>query len=155
MRLALYQPDIAPNVGTIIRLAACMGVPVELIEPCGFPFDKRIVRRAALDYFDHVTLTRHPSWSAFLAARAAMPGRLVLLTTKADQAYQSFRFRRSDILLAGRESAGTPTEVHEAAEARIRIRMRRGLRSLNVAVACAMVLGEALRQTGQFPGDQA
>lgn len=154
MRLALYQPDIAPNVGTLLRLAACMDVPVDIIEPCGFPFDERAVRRGALDYFDHVRLTRHAAWDAFIAARAAADeaGRLVLLTTTGDQRYDRFRFRPGDTLMAGRESAGVPEAVHRVADARVLIPMKQGLRSLNVAVACAMALGEALRQTDQFPG---
>lgn len=155
MRLALYQPDIPPNVGTILRLAACMAVPVDLIEPCGFPFDERAVRRAALDYLDHVHLIRHRSWDAFMATRRDLdaPGRLVLLTTRGNQAYDRFRFAPDDTLLMGRESAGVPDAVHAAVEARLRIPMKMGMRSLNVAVACAMALGEALRQTDQLPGD--
>ena len=148
MRLALYQPEIAPNVGTLLRLGACLGVAIDIIEPCGFPFDLRLIRRSAMDYLDRVELTRHRSWAAFLAARA--PGRLVLLTTRAELSHVAFTYRASDIRLAGRESAGAPPAVHEAADARLRIPMRPGLRSLNLAVACALVLGEALRQTGGF-----
>ena len=152
MRLALYQPDIPPNTGTILRLAACMGVEVDLIEPCGFPFGDRDLKRAGMDYLDRVALTRHASWAAFLRARR--PGRLVLLTTRAESAYTAFRFAGDDILLLGRESAGAPAAVHRAADARLRIAMAPGCRSLNVAVAAAMVLGEALRQTGQFPAGE-
>ncbi|MFQ5785762.1 MAG: tRNA (cytidine(34)-2'-O)-methyltransferase [Alphaproteobacteria bacterium] len=162
MRLALYQPDIPQNTGTILRLAACLAVPVDVIEPCGFAFyDKgddsgcdKGLRRAALDYLEHVALVRHRSWSAFLAARAAAPasGRLVLLTTGGDESHVRFAFRADDVLLMGRESAGAPAEVHAAADARLVIPMAPGLRSLNVAVAAAIALGEALRQTGGFPG---
>ncbi len=154
MRLALYQPDIPPNAGTMLRLAACMGVAVDLIEPCGFPFGARNrprdLRRAGMDYLDRVVLTRHASWPAFLSAR--QPGRLILLTTRAESAYTGFRFAGDDILLVGRESAGVPEAVHAAADARVSVPMAAGCRSLNVAVAAAMVLGEALRQAGRFPG---
>ena len=148
MRLALYQPEIPQNTGTLLRLAACLGVPVDVIEPCGFVFRDRGFRRAALDYLDHVDLTRHASWEAFLAART--PGRLVLLTTGAETAYTRFAYRPDDTLLLGRESAGAPRAVHDAADARVVIPMAAGARSLNVAVAGAMALGEALRQTGGF-----
>lgn len=157
MRLALYQPDIAPNVGTLLRLAACMDVPIDIIEPCGFPFDERAVRRSALDYFDHVALTRHAAWGAFTEMRAASDdaGRLILLTTTGDHRYDRFRFQPDDTLMAGRESAGVPEAVRQFADVRLRIPMKAGLRSLNVAIACAMALGEALRQTNQFPGETA
>lgn len=155
MRLALYEPDIPQNTGTILRLAACFGVAVDIIEPAGFSLSGRALRRAGLDYIDWASVTRHDSWSRFQAERAAAPeneaGRLVLLTTKADTPYTASTFRRNDTLLFGRESAGVPDDVHEAADARLVIPMRRGMRSLNVAVAVAMVLGEALRQTGGFP----
>lgn len=157
MRLALYEPDIPPNVGTILRLAACFGVPVDVIEPCGFPFDDRRLRRAGMDYLDHVSLMRHTSFAAFVGFRRLEEpkGRLLLLTTKGDVDYRAFEFAPSDCLIAGRESAGVPQAVHEAAAARLRIPMRAGLRSINVALACAIVLGEALRQTNGFPGDRA
>ncbi len=157
MRLALYEPDIPPNVGTMLRLSACLGVAVDIIEPCGFPLDDRRLRRAGMDYLDHVLLTRHASFAAFLEAHgcAEPPGRLVLLTTQGDLDYRAFRFAPSDCLMVGRESAGAPPAVHEAAFARLRIPMRAGLRSLNVALACAIVLSEALRQTNGFPGDDA
>jgi tRNA (cytidine/uridine-2'-O-)-methyltransferase len=146
MRLALFEPDIPPNVGTLIRLGACLGVPIDVIEPCGFPFGDRAMRRAGLDYIELASVTRHPSWRAF---RAAGPkGRLVLLTTKAALPYTDFAFRADDILMVGRESVGAPQDVHDAADARLRIPMAPDRRSLNVAVAAAMVLGEALRQTG-------
>jgi tRNA (cytidine/uridine-2'-O-)-methyltransferase len=152
MRLALYQPDIPQNTGTILRLAACLGVAVDVIAPAGFDMTDRTLRRAALDYLPHVQIVRHESHEAFEAARRAQRSRLVLLTTHADQSYTAFAFQPSDTLLLGRESAGVPQSVHDAADARIRIPIRDGLRSLNVAVAAAIVVGEALRQTGGYPG---
>ncbi|HWK47529.1 MAG TPA: tRNA (cytidine(34)-2'-O)-methyltransferase [Stellaceae bacterium] len=149
MRLALYQPDIAQNTGTILRLAACLGVAVDLIEPAGFVFDDRHLRRAAMDYRASVVLDRHVSWQAF---QTVPRGRLVLLTTRAATSYVDAQFRPDDTLLLGRESAGVPDAVHEAAGLSVAVPMRPPLRSLNVAVAAAMVLGEALRQTRQFPG---
>ena len=148
MRLALYQPDIAQNVGTMLRLAACLGVPVDIIEPCGFPFGPRALRRSGMDYLEHADYTAHAGWEAFLDAG---PGRLVLLTTRAGTAYTAFRFAPGDVLLLGRESAGVPDDVRERADATVAIPMAPGLRSLNVAVAAGMVLGEALRQIGGFP----
>lgn len=149
MRIALFEPDIPQNTGTILRLGACLGVGVDVIEPCGFLWDDRRLRRAGMDYLDQVALTRHASWARFIEGLAQ--GRLLLLTTKGKLSYDHFQFRADDTLLLGRESAGVPDEVHEAAAARLRIPQRPGLRSINVAVATAMVLGEALRQTGQFP----
>lgn len=153
MRLALYQPDIPQNTGTILRLSACLGVAIDLIGPAGFDLSDRSFRRAGLDYLDHVALTRHESFVSFEACLAATDPapRLVLLTTHASETHIDFKFHESDVLLLGRESAGVPDAVHERANARIRIPMREGLRSLNIAVAAALVLGEALRQTGQFP----
>ncbi len=153
MRLALFQPDIAQNTGTILRMAACFAVAVEIVEPCGFPFDDRRFRRAGMDYVDHARLRRHTSWNAFQAARAdgSVAGRLVLLSTAAATPHVDFAFRPDDILMLGQESAGAPAEIHAIADARVRIPMAAGLRSLNVAVAAAVVLGEALRQTGSFP----
>ena len=148
MRLALYQPDIPQNTGAILRLAACFGLPVDVIEPCGFAFDDRRMRRAGMDYLDHVELHRHRSWDAYRTARSGKPGRLVLLTTKASVPYAEVRFEAADSLLLGRESAGVPEDVHAAADIRIRIPMRPGLRSLNVAMAAAIVAGEAMRQLG-------
>jgi tRNA (cytidine/uridine-2'-O-)-methyltransferase len=148
MRLALYQPDIPQNTGAILRLAACFGLPVDVIEPCGFAFDDRRMRRAGMDYLDHVELHRHRSWDAYRTARSGKPGRLVLLTTKAPVPYAEVRFEAADSLLLGRESAGVPEDVHAAADIRIRIPMRPGLRSLNVAMAAAIVAGEAMRQLG-------
>jgi tRNA (cytidine/uridine-2'-O-)-methyltransferase len=149
MRLALYEPDIPQNTGTILRMAACLGVPVDLIEPAGFDITDRALRRAGLDYLDHVLLERHESFAAFDAKRRLRASRLVLLTTRGETPYTGFAFTAEDILMMGRESAGVPDAVHATADARIRIPMREGLRSLNVAVAAAMVLGEALRQTKQ------
>jgi len=148
MRLALYQPDIAQNTGTMLRLAACLGVGVDVIAPTGFDMTDRALRRAGLDYLAHVEIARHVSFAEFEAARQRAGSRLVLLTTRADLPYTGFAFRASDTLLVGRESAGVSEAVHQAAEARLRIPIRPGLRSLNVAVAAAMALGEALRQTG-------
>lgn len=149
MRLALYQPDIAQNTGTILRLAACLGVAVDVIGPAGFDMSDRTLKRAALDYLAHVDLTRHESFEAFMTSRIA--GRLVLLTSHGAEPHYDFKFRADDTLLLGRESAGVPDSVHASADARVRVPMREGLRSLNIAVAAALVLGEALRQTGGFP----
>jgi len=148
MRLALYQPDIPQNAGAMLRLAACLGISVDIIGPCGFLLDDRRLRRAGMDYLDAVEIARHSSWERFAESRAGAPGRLVLLTTAGDVPYCDFRFRPGDTLLVGRESAGAPAEVHEAADARLVIPMAEGMRSLNVALAAAMALGEALRQTG-------
>jgi len=152
MRLALYQPDIPQNTGTILRLASCLGVPVDIIGPAGFDLSDRSFRRAGLDYLDHAALVRHESFAAFERTRATQQPspRLVLLTTKAEATHIGFGFSSDDVLLLGRESAGVPDAVHARADARIKIPMRAGLRSLNIAVAAAMVLGEALRQTGGF-----
>ena len=149
MRIALYQPDIPQNAGTIIRLAACLGIVVDLIEPAGFLLGDRQFRRAGLDYVSLAKLRRFPSWRAYQAKNEA--GRLLLLTTRGDTPYTSFRFQAEDALLLGRESAGVPDEVHAAADARLRIPILPGTRSLNVAIAAAIVLGEALRQTGGLP----
>jgi tRNA (cytidine/uridine-2'-O-)-methyltransferase len=151
MRLALYQPDIPQNAGTILRLAACLGVGVDIIEPAGFPVTDRAFRRAGMDYLHAVEVARHASWAAFDAKRRHDGARLVLATTRATSSYAEFAFAPSDVLLFGRESAGVPDEVHGAADARLAVPMRSGLRSLNVAVAAAMMLGEALRQTGGLP----
>jgi len=152
MRLALYEPDIPPNAGTLIRLGACLGVPVDIIEPCGFPFSDRTYRRAGLDYFDAARIDTHRSWAHFIAAHeAAGAGRMVLLSTRAELTYDKFPFARGDTLLLGRETCGVPETVHARADARIVIPMVAGVRSLNVAVAGAIVLSEALRQTGLLP----
>lgn len=151
MRLALFEPDIPQNTGAMLRLAACTGIAVDLIGPCGYLLDDRRLRRVGMDYLERVTLTHHESWRAFRAAMGETgAGRLVLLTTHGELPYFRFAFRDADTLLVGRESAGVPDEVHDAASARLVIPMRPGLRSLNVALASAMVLGEALRQTGGF-----
>jgi tRNA (cytidine/uridine-2'-O-)-methyltransferase len=149
MRIALYQPDIAQNTGTILRLAACLGVEAHIVEPAGFPTSDRAFRRAGMDYLDQVALVRHVSWAAFEAWRRERALRLLLLTTRAERSYLDHRFAGDDVLLFGRESAGVPEEVHAAADARLLIPMRPRLRSLNVAMACAMVVGEALRQTSR------
>lgn len=150
MEIALYEPDIPQNAGTIMRLGACVGVPVHIIEPAGFPVSDRSFRRAGLDYLDAVEITRHISFAAFEEWRKANGHRLVLLTTKATRSYPSFGFRDGDILMVGRESAGVPDKVHAAADNSLRVPMRPGQRSLNIAVALSMVLGEALRQTGRL-----
>jgi tRNA (cytidine/uridine-2'-O-)-methyltransferase len=151
MQIALYEPDIPQNTGTILRLAACLGLAAHIIEPAGFPVSDRAFRRAGLDYLEQVSIERHASFAAFEAWREAAGVRLVLLTTAAATSYLEHAFQSDDILLLGRESAGVPEAVHRAAQARLCIPMRRGLRSLNVAVAAAMAVGEALRQTGGFP----
>ena len=152
MRLALYQPDIPQNAGSLMRLGACLGVGIDVIEPCGFLLTDRNFRRAGMDYLKSADIRRHASWNRF---RDGFPDdggqRLVLLTTRGAMAYADFAFQASDTLLVGRESAGVPQEVHDAADARLVIPLQPGLRSLNVAQAAAMVLGEALRQTGLFP----
>lgn len=150
MEIVLYEPDIPQNAGTIMRLGACMAVPVHIIEPAGFPVSDRSFRRAGLDYLDAVKIERHVSFSAFEEWRKANARRLVLLTTKAADLYPSYAFREGDLLLVGRESAGVPDRVHAAADASLQIPMRNGQRSLNIAVALSMVLGEALRQTGRL-----
>lgn len=151
MRLALFEPDIPQNTGTLIRLGACMGVPVDIIEPCGFVFSDKSLKRAGMDYIERATINRHDSWAAFLENRTRNEnaGRLILLSTKAAQPYTGFEFHKDDTLLLGRESAGVPNDVFERADARVLIPMAEGTRSLNVAIAGAMVLGEALRQAGQ------
>ncbi len=148
MRLALFEPDIPQNLGAFIRLSAGLGIPLDVIEPCGFPVDDKRIRRAAMDYYDLATLVRHASWAAFCRDRP--PGRLVLLTTTGAERLPDATFRPDDILLLGRESAGVPEEVHAAASLRVRIPLQAGARSLNVALAAAMVLSEALRQTSGF-----
>lgn len=147
MQVALYEPDIAQNTGTILRLCACLGVAAHIIEPAGFPVSDRAFRRAGMDYLDQVTVMRHASWAAFEDWRRARHLDLVLFTTRAATSYLERRFTDDDVLLFGRESAGVPDAVHAAADARLMVPMREGLRSLNVAMACAMVVGEALRQT--------
>jgi len=150
MRVALYEPDIPQNTGTILRLCACLGIEAHIIEPAGFPTSDRAFRRAGMDYLDAVALVRHRAWRDFDAWRRERRQRLLLFTTDASQSYLDYRYRADDILLFGRESAGVPDEVHAAADARLLIPMRPGLRSLNVALAAAMAAGEALRQTDGF-----
>ncbi|MFD1610985.1 tRNA (cytidine(34)-2'-O)-methyltransferase [Sphingomonas tabacisoli] len=148
MRLALFQPDIPGNVGAIMRSCACFGVPLDLIEPMGFPWDDKRVRRAGMDYFDHVAFTRHADWESF---RAAQSSRLILLTSRGTHDLWDFAFEPGDVLLMGSESAGAPQHVHETAAATVRIPIAPELRSLNVSVAAAVALAEALRQTHQLP----
>ncbi len=157
MRLALFEPDIPGNAGTLLRTAACLGIPVDVIEPAGFVLTDRRLRRAGMDYLDRVALSRHASWDAFLGSWSTEreTGRLVLLTTRGDTAYPEFRFESQDVLVVGRETGGVPEAVHQAVDARLRVPMVPGMRSLNVAVAAAMVMGEALRQTGSFPGESS
>jgi tRNA (cytidine/uridine-2'-O-)-methyltransferase len=148
LRVVLFQPDIAGNTAAAIRLCACLDVPLAIIDPCGFVWDERRLRRVGLDYLEQADLARIASWSAFEAARHAAGERLVLLTTRAEHAYHLVRYRPDDVLLVGRESAGVPAMVHAAAALRVRVPMAPGRRSLNVVAALAIVLGEALRQIG-------
>jgi tRNA (cytidine/uridine-2'-O-)-methyltransferase len=150
LRLALYQPDIPQNAGTMLRMCACLGVAADIIEPAGFPTSDRHFRRSGMDYLDQVTIRRHVSWNMFNADRLNDGARLVLLTTKGAVAHTAFQFQAGDILMVGRESAGVPEEVHTAADARIIVPMTPAARSLNVAVTAAIVLGEALRQLDHF-----
>ena len=154
MRLALFQPDIPQNTGTLLRLGACLDLPVDIIEPCGFIFNEKAMRRAGMDYLNMVNYRRHNSWQDFLAYRDQHPdeyGRIILLTTHASKPYTDFVFAPNDIILMGRESAGVPEAVHNIADARLLIPMNKNARSINVAVSAVMVIGEALRQTNQFP----
>ena len=148
MRLALYEPDIPQNAGTMMRMAACLGVALDIIEPCGFTLSDRALKRAGMDYLDALDLTVHPSWDHYLAARreTAVPGRLILLSTKGRTTYTDFDYATQDTLIVGRESQGAPPALHDTADAVVQVPMIDGARSLNVAVAAAMVLGEALRQ---------
>ena len=162
MRLALFEPDIPQNTGTLMRLCACLGVPLDIIEPCGFILSDKKLKRAGMDYIDHLALTKHTGWDAFKTATEGQ--RLVLLSTKAADSFLDFKFRPDDVLLAGRESGakapgfdlaagrgGVPDHVHAYCAAKVLVPMAKGLRSLNVALASALVLGEALRQTGGYP----
>ncbi len=144
LSLALYQPDIPTNTGSMMRLAACLGVSIDIIEPCGYVWDDKRLRRVAMDYIDHLTYTRHQSWETFRKAREGR--RQILLTTKGVLPYTDFTFQPNDILIVGRESAGAPESVHNQVDAQLIVPMEAGLRSLNVALSAAMVLGEALRQ---------
>lgn len=150
MRLVLFEPDIPQNAGTILRLAACLGVGVDVIEPCGFVWSEPRLRRAGMDYLEFAQVERHSSWTAYQAS--GQPGRLVLLSTRGATALPEARFERDDRLLLGRESAGVPDSVHAAADLAVRIPMVAGARSLNVAVSAGIVVAEALRQTGGWPG---
>jgi tRNA (cytidine/uridine-2'-O-)-methyltransferase len=149
--LALYQPDIPQNTGAMLRLTACLGVAAHVIGPAGFDLSDRALRRAGMDYLDRAVVVRHLNWKTFEAWRTGNGRRLVLMTTKASLLYTDFAFTPADMILLGRESAGVPDEVHAAADARLIVPMAENLRSLNVATTAAMVLGEALRQTGGFP----
>ena len=151
LAIALYEPDIPQNTGTIMRLAACLGLPVHFVGPAGFDTSERAFRRAGLDYLDHVNFANHVTFSAFDQWRRSEGRRLVLLTTRSETPYTAFGFRPDDVLLCGRESSGVPEAIHGTADARVRVPLRPHLRSLNVAVSLAMVVGEALRQTGGFP----
>jgi len=148
MDIALYHPDIPQNMGAVMRLCACLGAGLQIIEPCGFPFDEKRIRRAGMDYISHVTWHRHSSFGAFEEWRLQEKRRLVLATTRGATALYDFSFRESDVLLLGRESAGVPEDVHARADARVVIPMRPGLRSLNVAMSAGILLAEGLRQTG-------
>lgn len=152
MHIALYQPDIAGNVGTLIRLAACTDVTLHIIEPCGFPFDEKKVRRAGMDYIKHIDLVRHNSFEEFMQkVKGDNPeSRVILLSTKAKGSYVDFKFKPDDILLAGRECAGVPQEVADACDDKVLIPMKNNMRCLNVAISVAIVLGEGLRQTGDM-----
>ena len=149
LEIALYQPDIAPNAATILRMCACFGITCRIIEPAGFVLTDSAFRRAGMDYLDRAALVSEPSWPAFRQSTAGR--RSVLLTTRSTLPYTEFAFRPDDVILMGRESSGVPAAVHAAVEARLTIPMRQGLRSLNIAMACAMVTGEALRQLRSFP----
>jgi tRNA (cytidine/uridine-2'-O-)-methyltransferase len=152
MRLALYEPDIPQNTGTIMRLAACFRISIDIIGPCGFIFSDRRLRRSGMDYIDHVNLKLHDSWAEFFKfSKKKENTRIILLSTKATQNYTDFKFNSKDILLLGRESAGVPEHVHNTADARIIIPMAPETRSLNVAISAAIVIGEALRQTNNYP----
>ena len=154
MRLALFQPDIPQNTGTLMRLCACLNLPIDIIEPCGFVFNDKAMKRAGMDYLDMVNCRRHDSWVDFLAYRKTHSeeyGRLILMTTKASQPYVDFQFKPNDVILMGRESAGVPQEVHETVDARVVIPMAPDARSINVAISATMVIGEALRQCRLFP----
>ncbi len=151
MRLALYQPDIPQNAGTMLRLAACLGIAVDLIEPAGFVMTDKHLRRAGMDYLDNMELVRHSSWQAYID-QPARQGRLILLTTRASEIYTDFRYVPDDTLMVGRETDGVPDDVRQFVDDAVRVPMVRQMRSLNVAVTAAMVLGEALRQTHQLPG---
>ncbi len=150
--LALFEPDIAQNTGAMLRTCACFGIRAAIIEPAGFPVSDRHFRRSGMDYLDHVEIDRHVSWRIFSQWRRGNEKRLVLLTTRAEETLWDFAFRRDDVIMVGRESAGVPQEVHDDADARVRIAIRPAMRSLNVSVAAALALGEAMRQIGRVGG---
>jgi len=145
MKVALYEPDIAGNVGTMIRMSACLGLDMDIIEPCGFPFNREKIKKSGLDYIDMVKITRYSSFEDF--RKSNVNCRVILLTTKGSVEYTKFKFNDSDILMVGRESAGVPDEIHDLVDGRVVIKMKKGTRCLNVAISLAMVVGEALRQT--------
>ena len=154
MRLALFQPDIPQNTGTLLRLGACLDIELDIIEPCGFIFSEHTLKRSGMDYLDLVKYRRHNSWQDFLEYKNKHPeeyGRIILLTTKSKKSYCDFEFKSNDIILMGRESAGAPQEVHDIVDDRLIIPMNENARSINVAVSAVMVIGEALRQTKGFP----
>lgn len=151
MRMALYEPDIPQNTGTILRACACLGIEAHIVEPAGFPVTDRAFRRAGMDYLDRLTIIRHASFADFQEWRRGRGLRLVLMTTAAETSYLDHRYGEDQIVMVGRESAGVPEAVHQAADVRLRIPIREGFRSLNIAVATAMVAGEALRQAGGRP----
>ena len=146
MKIALYQPDIPQNLGSMMRLCACMGTELDIIEPCGFLWDERKIRQSAMDYYDSITIMRHTSWQKFFDLYQGHR-RIILMSTKTEAPYTRFEFKKDDILLAGRESAGVPEDVHESVDAQICIQMKNDMRSLNIVNATSMILGEALRQT--------
>ena len=150
MRIALYQPDIPQNTGNIFRLAACLGISVDVIEPTGFFFDDKRLQRSLMDYRDHLNYKRHVDWKVFYEWYKTHNYRLILLTTKSQKKYYKFQFKKNDILLFGRESAGVPKKIHQCADERLIIPMQKGLRSLNVSSAVSMIAGEALRQLNSF-----
>ncbi len=150
MRIALYQPDIPQNTGTLMRLSACMNAPIDIIEPCGFLWNNTKLKRSGMDYLDKVDYTRHTSFNAFMAWAKKNNKRIILLSTKASESYIEFKFQENDILLLGRESSGVPEEVHKTVDGRVIIPMFGEFRSINIATAGAMVLGEALRQTNKI-----
>lgn len=150
MRIALYQPDIPQNTGTIIRLAACFGIPLDIVEPCGFILDDRLLKRSSMDYMSQVSLTRHHSWERFKKSEYLVSNRIILLTTKASICYTDITYNKNDILLMGRESAGVPDHVHSQVDERVLIPMNPNCRSLNIAISLSIVLGEALRQTNHY-----
>jgi tRNA (cytidine/uridine-2'-O-)-methyltransferase len=150
MRIALYQPDIAGNVGAVLRTAACLAVPCDIIEPCGFAFSERALKRSGMDYAAQADICRHANWEAFLSS--VIGKRIVLMSSKASTPLPKFVFRPDDVILMGSESSGAPAEVHERADARVYIPMAAGFRSLNISVSAGIALAEGLRQTQQFPG---